>query len=124
MGDKALRIQVGIRNTTATAVEQSIMYVGREDGKLTTLRQIIREGFEPPMLIFVQSKERAKELYHELTYEGINANVIHADRKKSERDAVMKDFRLGKIWVLICTDLMSRGVDFKTVNVVVNYDFP
>jgi hypothetical protein len=42
MGDKALRIQVGIRNTTATAVEQIIMYVGREDGKLTTLRQIIR----------------------------------------------------------------------------------
>ncbi len=36
----------------------------------------------------------------------------------------MKEFRLGKIWVLICTDLMSRGVDFKTVNVVVNFDFP
>lgn len=50
--------------------------------------------------------------------------MIHADRKKAERDEIMKDFRLGKIWVLICTDLMSRGVDFKTVNVVVNYDFP
>jgi ATP-dependent RNA helicase DDX52/ROK1 len=50
--------------------------------------------------------------------------VIHADRKKHERDAIMRDFRLGKIWVLICTDLMSRGVDFKTVNHVVNYDFP
>lgn len=91
---------------------------------MLTLRQIIREGFEPPMLIFVQSKDRAKELYHELTCEGVNANVIHADRKKQDRDEVMKDFRLGKIWVLICTDLMSRGVDFKTVNVVVNYDFP
>ena len=76
------------------------------------------------MLIFVQSKDRAKELYHELIYEGINANVIHADRKKDERDSIMKEFRLGKIWVLICTDLMSRGVDFKTVNVVVNFDFP
>ena len=51
-------------------------------------------------------------------------NVIHADRKKHERDEIMRDFRLGLIWVLICTDLMSRGVDFKTVNHVVNYDFP
>lgn len=76
------------------------------------------------MLIFVQSKDRAKELYHELTCEGVNANVIHADRKKHERDTIMRDFRLGRIWVLICTDLMSRGVDFKTVNHVVNYDFP
>lgn len=53
LGEKALRVQVGIRNATATAVDQKIMYVGREDGKLSTLRQIIRAGFEPPMLIFV-----------------------------------------------------------------------
>lgn len=26
--------------------------------------------------------------------------------------------------MLICTDLMSRGIDFKTVNSVVNFDFP
>merc|ERR1711972_1058764 len=30
----------------------------------------------------------------------------------------------GKIWILICTDLMARGVDFKGVETVVNYDFP
>lgn len=36
----------------------------------------------------------------------------------------MQKFRLGEIWVLICTDLMSRGIDFKTVNSVLNFDFP
>lgn len=36
----------------------------------------------------------------------------------------MQKFRLGDIWVLICTDLMSRGIDFKTVNSVLNFDFP
>ena len=50
--------------------------------------------------------------------------MIHADKKKEERDEIMKKFRLGQIWVLICTDLMSRGIDFKTVNQVINYDFP
>ena len=29
-----------------------------------------------------------------------------------------------QIWILICTDLMGRGIDFKGVNLVVNYDFP
>jgi len=33
-------------------------------------------------------------------------------------------FRLGKIWTLISTDLMARGIDFKGVNLVINYDFP
>lgn len=36
----------------------------------------------------------------------------------------MRCFREGKIWVLICTELMSRGIDFKGVNLVINYDFP
>ena len=54
----------------------------------------------------------------------MNVNVIHADKKKEERDEIIKQFRMGKIWILVCTDLMARGIDFKHVNVVVNYDFP
>jgi len=76
------------------------------------------------MLLFVQSKHRAKQLYKELKVDDVNVDVIHADKKKEERDEIIKKFRVGKIWVLICTDLMSRGIDFKIVNQVINYDFP
>lgn len=31
---------------------------------------------------------------------------------------------MGKVWVLITTELMARGIDFKGVNLVINYDFP
>lgn len=41
-----------------------------------------------------------------------------------QRDNVVRCFREGKIWVLICTELMGRGIDFKGVNLVINYDFP
>jgi ATP-dependent RNA helicase DDX52/ROK1 len=41
-----------------------------------------------------------------------------------QRDSIIQNFRIGKIWVLICTDLMARGIDFKGVNCVLNYDFP
>ena len=41
-----------------------------------------------------------------------------------KRDAVVRGFRSGNVWVLICTDVMCRGMDFKGVNLVVNYDFP
>ena len=89
-----------------------------------TLRQSLKDGFTPPMLIFVQSKKRAKELFHELLYDQVNVAMIHGDKKKQERDEIMQKFRLGDIWVLICTDLMARGIDFKTVNSVLNFDFP
>ncbi|XP_026548747.1 probable ATP-dependent RNA helicase DDX52, partial [Notechis scutatus] len=81
-------------------------------------------GFTPPVLVFVQSIERAKELFHELVYEGINVDVIHADRTQQQRDNVVRSFRAGKIWVLICTALLARGIDFKGVNMVINFDFP
>lgn len=111
-----LRIQIGIQNSTASAIKQEIVYVGREDAKLVTLRQSISQGFEPPMLIFVQSKARANDLYKELKYDGLNVNMIHGDKSKRERDEIITKFRTGEIWVLICTDLMARGIDFKTVN--------
>lgn len=41
---------------------------------------LIFQGMSPPVLIFLQSKERARELFYELLYDGINVDVIHADR--------------------------------------------
>lgn len=38
----------------------------------------------PPMLVFVQSIGRARELFHELVYEGINVDVIHAERTQQQ----------------------------------------
>jgi ATP-dependent RNA helicase DDX52/ROK1 len=60
MTNDPIKVQIGIRNATASTVVQKLVYVGSEDGKLQTLRQEISDGFEPPMLIFVQSKDRAK----------------------------------------------------------------
>ncbi|XP_065827734.1 probable ATP-dependent RNA helicase DDX52 isoform X2 [Oscarella lobularis] len=122
--DNFVRVIIGQRNTATEAIKQRLVFVGQEEGKLIGIRDIIREGFKPPMLVFVQSKERAKDLFHELIYDGLNVDVVHADRTQSQRDNVVRSFRLGKIWILICTELMSRGIDFKGVNMVVNYDFP
>jgi ATP-dependent RNA helicase DDX52/ROK1 len=84
----------------------------------------LQQGIKPPVLIFVQSIDRAKDLFNELVYDNINVDVLHADRTQAQRDSVVKNFRLGRIWVLIATDLVARGLDFKGVNLVINYDFP
>lgn len=122
--DNLVSINIGHRNTAVETVEQELLFVGTENGKLVAMRDIIKKGFLPPMLVFVQSIERARELFHELVYEGINVDVIHAERTQQQRDNVVNSFRSGRIWVLICTALLARGIDFKGVNLVLNYDFP
>ena len=120
-----VRIIVGIRNISNTSVKQELMFVGSEEGKLLAVRQLLKkEGIKPPILIFLQSKERAKELYRELVYDNVHCDVIHADRTEVQRHAIVQSFRQGKLWVLICTDLMGRGIDFKGINCVINVDMP
>jgi len=123
--DNVVRVTVGIKNSATKTIDQELLFVGQESGKLLAIRQTIqRGGFHPPVLVFVQSKERAKELFNELIYDGMNVDVIHSDRTQAQRENVVKSFRSGKTWILISTELMGRGIDFKGVNMVINYDFP
>ncbi|KDR12154.1 hypothetical protein L798_13909, partial [Zootermopsis nevadensis] len=119
-----ISVTVGHRNAASDNVDQKLLFVGSEAGKMVALRELVQKGLTPPVLIFVQTKERAKELFSELIYDGINVDVIHADRTQLQRDNVVRSFRGGQVWVLICTELMGRGIDFKGVSLVINYDFP
>jgi len=117
-------VTVGKKVGASSTVAQRLVYCASEEGKVIAMRQLVANGLKPPVLIFVQSIDRAKQLFRELVYDGINVDVMHADRTQAQRDQVIGQFRAGAIWVLICTDLMARGIDFKGVNLVVNYDFP
>ncbi|XP_034481464.1 probable ATP-dependent RNA helicase DDX52 [Drosophila innubila] len=119
-----VRVTIGVQNSATDTVQQELLFVGSESGKLLAVREMVRQGLQPPVLVFVQSKERAKQLFEELLYDGINVDVIHAERSQHQRDNCVRAFREGHIWVLICTELMGRGIDFKGVNLVINYDFP
>ncbi|BGP20700.1 hypothetical protein JCM10213_001053 [Rhodosporidiobolus nylandii] len=124
-GGGMVRAIVGHKEAATTTIDQTLSFVNTEDHKLLSLRTLITSGqFTPPVLIFVQSIQRAKELANELVFDGINADAIHAERTPQERDEVIRRFAKGEVWCLICTDVMARGVDFKGVKLVVNYDFP
>eukprot|EP01094_Clydonella_sp_ATCC50884_P026837 TRINITY_DN748_c0_g1_i1.p1 TRINITY_DN748_c0_g1~~TRINITY_DN748_c0_g1_i1.p1 ORF type:complete len:443 (-),score=101.69 TRINITY_DN748_c0_g1_i1:33-1361(-) len=119
-----VQVVIGERNAATETIDQQLIFCGQEAGKVLAVRQLIQEGIKPPVLIFVQSKERAVELFHELLYDGINVDCITADRSQQQRDNSVRGFRSGKTWVLIASDLIARGMDFKGVNVVINFDVP
>ncbi|KAK9193050.1 hypothetical protein WN944_003746 [Citrus x changshan-huyou] len=79
----AVRVIVGRKNTASESIKQKLVFAGSE-GKLLALRQSFAESLNPPVLIFVQSKERAKELYGELAFDDIRAGVIHSDLSQTQ----------------------------------------
>ncbi|KAH0943962.1 hypothetical protein HID58_003599, partial [Brassica napus] len=120
----AVRVIIGRKNTASETVKQKLVFAGTEEGKLLALRQSFAQSLNPPVLIFLQSKERAKQLYDELKCEDIRVGVIHSDLPPGERENAVDSFRAGETWVLIATDVIARGMDFKGINCVINYDFP
>ena len=100
------------------------MYVGTESGKLSTLRQLLASAPPLPLLVFVQSRERAAELHQELIYDGISVDVLHAEMTAKQREESIARMRRGETWVMVCTEVMARGMDFGGVRGVLNYDFP
>lgn len=120
----AVRIIIGRKNSASESIKQRLVFAGNEGGKLMALRQSFGESLNPPVLLFVSNITRAKQLYKALEFTDIRVDVIHADLSQEQRDNAVDNFRAGKTWVLIATDVVARGMDFKGVNCVINYDFP
>jgi ATP-dependent RNA helicase DDX52/ROK1 len=120
-----VKISVGLQNATVTTVTQELLFSTNESGKIFALKQMVQEGkMTPPVLIFVQSKDRAIQLSEEMKKFIKNVSAMHSGLDDRQRSAIVQNFRTGSVWVLICTDLLSRGIDFLGVKLVINYDFP
>lgn len=55
-------ISIGQRNSATDLVDQELVFVGSEAGKMVAFRNLLREGLKPPVLVFVDSKVSTKYL--------------------------------------------------------------
>jgi ATP-dependent RNA helicase DeaD len=49
---------------------------------------------------------------------------IHGDMQQTVRDRVMREFREGKVKILVATDVVGRGIDVTNISHIINYDMP
>ena len=75
-------------------------------------------------IIFCNSTNRVELLAKKITDLGYSCFYSHAKMLQSHRNRVFHDFRNGACRNLVCSDLLTRGIDIQAVNVVINFDFP
>ncbi|TIB71390.1 hypothetical protein E3Q24_02352, partial [Wallemia mellicola] len=75
-------------------------------------------------IIFCNSTNRVELLAKKVTELGYSCFFSHAKMLQSHRNRVFHDFRSGVCRNLVCSDLLTRGIDIQAVNVVINFDFP
>ena len=118
-----VEISVAPPNATADLVEQWIHPVDKKQ-KPKLLLELIVDNNWSQVLVFSRTKHGANKLAKYLEDGGITAVPIHGNKSQNARTKALKDFKDGKVRVLVATDIAARGLDINALPQVVNFDLP
>ncbi len=96
-----------------------------ETAKPAVLRHLLATYHSRRVIVFAASKLNVKDLTRAFAREKkYNVAEIHSDLEQQRREEVLRDFRSGRVDILIATDIVARGIDIDDISMVVNYDVP
>ncbi|UKN02447.1 DEAD/DEAH box helicase [Paracrocinitomix mangrovi] len=100
-------------------------YLCHDDQKLKILDFILKEREDyDSIIIFSSTKQKVFDIVQSLKRRNYMAEGISSNLEQSDREEVLRGFRSKRIRILVATDVMSRGIDIKGINMVINYDTP
>ena len=76
------------------------------------------------VLIFAGTRRAVKDLTSHLRNKGFDASAISSDLDQKEREETLMKFKGKSVPILVATDVLSRGIDIKGIEVVINFDVP
>lgn len=99
-------------------------YVCYERQKLSIVQHLFEQEVPEKVIVFVSSKIKVKEVTRALKMKKLNVGEMHSDLEQVQREQIMRDFKAGRINILVATDIVSRGIDIDDIRLVINYDVP
>lgn len=118
-------ITISVANTqTRENIKQNLIKIVNKGRKTDQLQQLLNQkGFEK-VIIFGRTKHGIQKLTDELIRRGFKAGVIHGNKRQSQRQKTLDQFKNNEIKILLATDIASRGLDINGISHVINYDIP
>lgn len=126
---KYVQINVGSMELSANHNIKQIITVCDDSSKEDELQQLLEKIHENDtnpgkILIFVETKRGVDSIARFIRGFGVNCGSIHGDKSQTDRDNVLRAFRMGKVNILVATDVAARGLDVDGIKFVINYDYP
>ena len=99
-------------------------YVLFDHQKDAVLVDVLKDRKVKSGIVFTSRKRTVGQVVRALRKAGIACGKMSSDLEQSEREEVMLAFRQQKLPILVATDVVSRGIDIDSIELVVNYDVP
>ncbi|MBC6492832.1 DEAD/DEAH box helicase [Flavihumibacter stibioxidans] len=127
LADTILKHPVSIAVTpvssTAELIHQELYFVDKDEKKFLLL-DMLNNGRIDTVLVFTRTKYGADKVAKFLLKAGISAAAIHGDKSQGARQQALNNFKVGKIRVLVATDIAARGIDIDSLAWVINFEIP
>ena len=117
-----VQVEIAKSGTMAEKVTHELFVVSRES-KHKLLGKILAQ-YHGSTLIFSRTKAGARKITRVIHDMGHRTAEIHSDRSLAQRREALEGFRSGKYRILVATDIASRGIDVRGIELVINYDLP
>jgi len=116
-------IQVAARNSVVSTITHRVHPV-EAARKRDLLLHLLAEDSRRQALVFSRTKHGADKLCKFLDASGLRTAAIHGNKSQNARTKALKEFKNGKITILVATDIAARGLDIDQLPIVINYDLP
>lgn len=103
------------------AVEQQFYEVPRK-GKIDLLQKLLSREQPASCVVFCNTKKDCQDVFEALSDSDQSVLVLHGDMEQRDRDQTLVRFSNGSSRILVATDVASRGLDIKALEMVINYE--
>ena len=117
-----IRVEIARSGSAPEKIAQELFIV-RQDAKKRLLATLLKQ-YQGSVLVFARTKMSAKKITRMLRDAHFTAGEIHSNRSLGQRREALEGFKTGRYRVLVATDIASRGIDVKGIELVINYDLP
>lgn len=105
-------------------ISETFYSLGSHKDKTKSLIQVLGETKPERFIVFCKTKRIADDLANALEKVGLEVESIHGDLEQRDRDLTLAMFSNKSLSGLIATDVAARGIDIKSLDMVINYDLP
>ncbi len=118
------KVQIAVSQVAEGVLQAAYLVHDKQKvGLITELLQKQQEDYES-VIIFCSTKQQVGRVVSELRRLKMNVQGISSNLEQREREEVLLKFKAKKIRILVATDVISRGIDIKDIELVVNFSVP
>ena len=118
-----IHVAVAPQATTVKMIEQRVFFVD-QPAKPKLLLKLLEHEHLTSILVFTRTKHKANKVALFLNRNHVPADSIHGNKTQNARIKALKDFKDGRIKVLVATDIAARGIDIDNISHVINFELP